>query len=268
MARPSFRYRSLNQDEALVFSYIEAAARDGIWSKLLRNKTNLHMTTLNRAVKSLESKNYIKSIKSVKWPNRKTYMLAKLQPSEDVTGGPFYTDGILDEEFIHQMSYWTEKFVIGRSWWHLPLPESSRKKTSSKLTQEEAEALRTRELHRRGHGRGRNETMLPFPATYNGYPTLSEITKAINESQLSGVIMKESEVGQLLDILCWDGRLEKIKNGKAYRAVRLVSGEDGVTLENGLTESPCGRCPVFDMCEEDGPVNARTCTYFQEWLEI
>lgn len=251
-----------------MFSYIEAAARDGIWSKLLRNKTNLHMTTMNRAVKSLESKNYIKSIKTVKWPNRKTYMLAKLQPSEDVTGGPFYTDGILDEEFIHQMSYWTERFVIGRSWWHPPLPEPSRKKTSSKLTQEEAEEWRARELHRRGHGRARNEAMLPFPAAYNGYPTLAEVTKAINASELSGVIMKESEVGQLLDILCWDGRLEKIRDGNSYRAVRLVTGEDGVTLENGLTESPCGRCPVFDMCEDDGPVNARTCEYFQEWLQI
>lgn len=268
MACCTTRYRSLNQEEALVFSYIEAAARDGIWSKLLRNKTNLHMTTMNRAVKSLESKNYIKSIKTVKWPNRKTYMLAKLQPSEDVTGGPFYTDGVLDEEFIHQMSYWTEKYVIGRSWWHPPLPEPVRKKTSSKLTQEEAEELRARELHRRGHGRARNEAMLPFPAAYNGHHTLPEITKAINESQLSGVVMKESEVSQLLDILCWDGRLEKLRNGKAYRAVRLVSGADEVILENGLTESPCGRCPVFDMCEEDGPVNARTCEYFQEWLQI
>ena len=225
------------------------------------------MTTMNRAVKNLESKNYIKSIKTVKWPNRKTYMLAKLQPSEDVTGGPFYTDGILDEEFVHQMSLWAERYIIGRSWWHPPLPEPMKKKSKSKLTQEEAEELRAREL-RRGHGRARSEIMLPFPAGYNGYPILAEITRAINASELSGVVMKESEVGQLLDILCWDGRLEKVRNGKSYRAVRLVVGEEGVVLENGLTESPCGRCPVFDICEEDGPVNARTCEYFQDWLQI
>ena len=58
------------------------------------------MTTMNRAVKSLENKNMIKAVKLVKYPNRKTYMLAKLQPSENVTGGPFYTDGVLDGRYI------------------------------------------------------------------------------------------------------------------------------------------------------------------------
>ncbi len=261
------RYKSLSQDEALIFSYIETAQREGIWSRLLRNKTNLHMATMNRAVKSLESKNLIKSIKTVKFPNRKTYMLAKLQPSEDVTGGPFHTDGILDEEFVYQMSYWTERYIIGRSWWLPALPEPTRKKSSSKLTQEQAERLRAETLRRKGHGRDRDKAMLPYPAGFNGYPTLSEVTRAINDSGLSGITMKESEMKQLLDILYWDGRIERVRNGKAYRATRLVSGADGVHLENGLTESPCGRCPVFDICEEDGPVNAKTCEYFQDWLQ-
>ena len=262
------RYKTLTQDEAIVYSYIEASQREGIWSKLLRNKTNLHMTTMNRAIKSLESKNYIKSIKTVKWPNRKTYMLSRLQPSEDVTGGPFYTDGILDEEFVHQMSYWIERYIIGRSWWHPPLPEPSKRKSNSRLTQEQAEELRARDISRRVHGRPRSEAMLPYPASYNGYPTLAEVTRAVNASELSGVVMRESEVSQLLDILCWDGRLEKIRNGRSYKAVRRVAGEDGAVLENGLTESPCGRCPVFDICEDDGPVNARTCEYFQDWLQL
>lgn len=267
MGHTSIRYKSLSQDEALVYSYIETAAREGIWSKLLRNKTNLHMTTMNRAVKALENKNLIKSIKTVKFPNRKTYMLAKLQPSEDVTGGPFYTDGVLDEEFVHQMSYWTERYIIGRSWWLPPLPDPSKKKSNSKLTQVQAEQLRAEGLRRRGHGRDRDKAMLPYPAGYNGYPTIAEVTRAINGSELSGVVMKESEMKQLLDILCWDGRLEKVRDGKTYRAIRLVTGEDGVSLENGLTESPCGRCPVFDLCEEDGPVNAKTCEYFHDWLQ-
>ena len=226
------------------------------------------MTTMNRAVKSLEAKNYIKSIKTVKFPNRKTYMLARLQPSEDVTGGPFYTDGVLDDEFILQMSYWTEKYVIGRSWRHPPLPEPSRRKDSSRLTQEQAEDLRNAELQRRGGGRDRSQDMLPLPPNYHGYPTLLEITKAINSSGLSGIVMREAEMAQLLDVLCWDGRLEKVRHGKAYRAVRQVVGENGMNVENGLVESPCGRCPVFDVCEDGGPVNARTCEYFHEWLQI
>lgn len=222
------------------------------------------MTTMNRAIKALESKNYIKSIKTVKFPTRKTYILAKLQPSEDVTGGPFYTDGVLDEEFVLQMSFWTERYVIGRSWWHSPLPEfSKRKKDLSRMTQKQAEELRAEEMQRRGPGRERSKVMLPMPPGYKGYPTISEITKAINASELSGVVMKSSEMQQLVDILCWDGRLEKIRGGKAYRAVRVLGGG-----ENGLTEAPCGRCPVLDLCDEDGPVTARTCEYFQEWLQF
>lgn len=300
------KYRSLSQEEALVYSYIEGAAREGIWSKTLRNKTNLHMTTMNRAVKSLETKNMIKAVKVAKYPNRKTYMLAKLQPSEDVTGGPFYTNGELDEEFVHQMSSWTERYIIAKSWYHPPLPEHKKrsssnmtqeeaeerpslpqhkktkptreqagehtpvsehkKNSSSKMTQEQAEELRAAEFQKRGHGRPRSKAMIPMHPGYRGYPTLSEVTRAINKSGLSNVTMKESEMQQLLDVLYWDGRLERMRDGKAYRATKQVHGEDGVEVGNGLTEAPCGRCPVFDLCEEDGPVNARSCEYFEEWL--
>jgi len=37
---------------------------------------------------------------------------------------------------------------------------------------------------------------------------------------------------------------------------------------NGLTEVPCGRCPVFELCEEGGPVSPANCVYFDQWLEI
>lgn len=119
-----------------------------------------------------------------------------------------------------------------------------------------------------GKGSGGNVGPLPMPPGYIGYPTIPEITKAINVSGLSGVIMREAEMKQLLDVLCWDGRLQRVLNGKAYKAARRYDDETSQVLENGLTESPCGRCPVADICEEGGPVNARTCEYFKEWLEI
>lgn len=242
-----------------------------MWSKLLRARTNLHMTTMNRAIKGLENRSYIKSIKTVRFPTRKTYILSSLQPSEDVTGGPFYTDGILDAEFIHQMSAWTERYILGRSWWHPPLPEHSSKKKSlpksskekplPKPEQEDLEKLRAEAMQRKAPGRDRSKAMLPMPPGYKGYPTITEITKAINVSKLTDVVMKNTEMQQLVDILCWDGRLEKINGGGAYRAVRMI--HEG---KNGLTEAPCGKCPVFEICQDDGPVNARTCQYFQDWL--
>lgn len=251
-----------------MFAYVETAGRDGIWTKILRVRTNLHQTVLNRCLKSLENKNFIKPTKTVKFPSRKTYMLAHLQPSEAATGGAFYTDGILDEEFVHQMATWTEKYVIGRSWWHPPTSEGSKKKDKAKLSKAEAERLRALELDRGHVTRDRSKDMLPMPPGYQGYPTLSEITRAINASGLSGVVMREAEMEQLLDVLRWDGKIEKSADSKRYKAVRSVGDWDGVTAATGLPEAPCGRCPVFDICEDSGPVNARTCKYFDDWLNV
>ena len=195
-------------------------------------------------------------------------MLVGLQPSEDVTGGPFYEEGQLDEEFVRHMSNWTEKYIIGRSWWHPPLKESARKRERNKLTKEQAEDLRLQDPHTSDEGCDRSRQMLPMPPGYTGFPTVPEITKAINASGLSGIVMKEVDMKQLLDVLCWDLRIEKLPGSNAYRAVRFVSGEFGEGLENGLTEAPCGRCPVAEICEEGGPVNARSCEYFQDWLKI
>ena len=230
------------------------------------------MTTLNRAIKSLESKNLIKPINNVKFPSRKTYILAKLQPSEAVRGGPFHTNGKIDEEFVHILSTATERYIIGRSWSFPTVPKVAGKRPrdaaeSSKPNKEEAEKSRAETFQRDPLFKVRSEAMKPFPPSYAKYPTLSQITRAINDSKISNVVLKESELIRILDILRWDGRIEKVLEGKAYRAVRMVAGEGGVSLENGLTESPCGRCPVFDICEDDGPVNAKTCEYFQEWLQ-
>ena len=41
-----------------------------------------------------------------------------------------------------------------------------------------------------------------------------------------------------------------------YRAVRPLS------VRVGWTETPCGHCPVFDFCDETGPVNAEACQYY------
>ena len=260
------RYQDLSIEEALVYSYIDSSGREGIWTRTIRSRTNLHQVVMNRCLRTLESKILIKSIQSAKFPKRKIYILAHLQPSDDVTGGPFYTDGVLDEEFVHQLGLWAERYVLGRSWYHPTSKLALKKKGKSKLSTEEATELRALEF--KDATREQTRSMLPMPPGYIGYPTISEITKAVNDSELSAVVMKEAEMRQLMNILCWDGKLMKVMGGRGYKAVRQGMAGDGENIGNGLTEAPCGRCPVFDLCEESGPVNARTCTYFQDWLAL
>ena len=259
------RYQSLGVEEAVVYSYIESAGREGVWTRTIRNRSNLHQTVFNRCLKSLESKNLVKPIQSAKFPGRKIYILGHLQPSEDVTGGPFYTDGTLDEEFVHQLGLWADQYVWKRSWCHHSAKAGGGKRSRQKISVEEAEAKRRGVL---GDGStGRSKLPLPMPPGFSGYPKIPEITKAINDSGLSSVIMKEADVSQLMDLLCWDGRVTRVIGGQAFKSVRPTGrNEDGV-YTSSLAELPCGRCPVFDLCEEGGPVNARNCVYFREWLE-
>jgi len=258
------KYRGLTTEDAMIYAYVESAGREGIWTRTIRARTNVHQAVLSKCLKSLESKGLIKPIQSAKYPKRKIYILAKLQPSEEVTGGAFYTDGVLDEEFVHQLGILAEKYISAKSWYHSSSKSSSKKKSKSKLTSEEAQALRAQELNEAL--RDRPKVLLPMPPGYTGYPTVPEITRAINDSGLSSVVMMETEIRQLLDILCWSGRIMKVSNGQGYRSVRPTYGGDGSVVESSLTEAPCGRCPVFDLCDESGPVNARTCKYFQDWL--
>lgn len=45
-----------------------------------------------------------------------------------------------------------------------------------------------------------------------------------------------------------------------YRATRRLK------ISLGQTQAPCGICPQFNFCEEDGPVNPVGCTYLSDWL--
>ncbi|EEP76842.1 conserved hypothetical protein [Uncinocarpus reesii 1704] len=265
------KLQNLNAEERMVYNVIHSTGRQGVWTKTIKARTNLHQTIMNRCLKSLEAKNYIKSVRNVKYPQRKIYMLAGLQPSEEVTGGAWFTDGILDADFIHSLGVWIERWISARSWHDTE--KADRQKKKRKLD----EASKPTEPQ-----------YLPYLPTYTGYPTVTDITKAINASGLTPVTLGEGSIAQLLEMLCYDGRLVSLRDGAAYKSVKKpnqislqrelgfqgpgadkgTSDQDQLALgSNGMTEVPCGRCPVFSLCHEGGPINAENCEYFQEWLK-
>jgi DNA-directed RNA polymerase III subunit RPC6 len=136
----------------------------------------------------------------------------------------------------------------------------------------------------------RGPAYLPFPAGYNFYPTAHEIAEFISISGITNnTTLSEDDVQQLVDILVYDGLIEPVVVGRrrGYRTTRVAKLEpdDPAKMKeeedngeeqrlgpeppsNGYVEAPCGRCPVFELCEEGGPVNPSNCVYFQRWLGL
>lgn len=57
--------KGFDNEEKVVFKIIQDAGNKGIWIRDIRFKSNLNMTQLNKVLKGLETKKYIKAVKSV-----------------------------------------------------------------------------------------------------------------------------------------------------------------------------------------------------------
>lgn len=243
------RIKGMSQDEALIYSYIEDAGREGIWTKTLHARTNLHHNVISRCIKSLEAQRHIKQVKSVKHPTRKIYMLASIEPSVEMSGGPWFTDSEIDTEFIDNLLN-----VIWRYCVSLSFPSAFKHSTGKP-----------------------QETYL---ATYRGYPTVSKIHNFVVDSGITNVDLSIVDIRSLCEVLVYDNRLERVDHGYAYKATwqSVVAGGGGPAMEDeeeeedgepldAFSETPCGRCPVIEFCGDNGRVNPAQCIYYDEWLD-
>jgi len=308
---------------------IEGAGALGIWTKTLKARSNLHQTVMNKVLKSLETRDYVKAVKSVKFPGRKMYMLFGLSPGEEVTGGAWFSDGELDLDFVESITRIVVMAVKESSWRQDPrkrqklggsgsgsggngknVPSSSVPATAGDAAVDSILEVDVAARHPRlGPVTLRRHALLP-PMRPTPYPSTREILAHIEATGIvQGKDLALADLQHLLDTLVFDGRLERMDapqrgdhharahaddddddhaaaaNATAeprYRWVRRPdveteveegdAGEAALAARrsgpgNGWSDAPCSRCPVFRLCEEDGPVNARTCGYFQEWLD-
>lgn len=251
----------------MVYFEVENAGLDGLWTKVIKQRTHLQLAEVTQALKKLESKGFVKQFSSAKYPTKKLYILSHLHPSEEAAGGLFYSDGVIDVELLSHLMKFTEVFVHRKAW--QARESTSKPDENGKRKREEGEDPVDSGIL---HGSKRWKGVKPMPAGYQGYATIGEIAKYLNRAGLLArdKIMEE-EVEQVLDLLCYDGRVERILLGGGFRTVlRPISNpyeETPDTARTGFTEIPCGGCPSFDLCDDTGPVNARTCEYFKDWLK-
>ena len=105
------QFQDLGSEELLVYQNIKAAGNLGIWTRDLKQQSNLQQPQINKILKTLEGREIIKSVKSVQNKNRKVYMLFELEPSKEITGGAWYTDQEFDGELIAKLQAECFKFV-------------------------------------------------------------------------------------------------------------------------------------------------------------
>ncbi|VEU20029.1 DEKNAAC100729 [Brettanomyces naardenensis] len=189
------KVNSMTNDEAMIYSHIAASGREGIWTKTLKAKTNLHQHVVLRCLKALESQSYIKSVKSVKHPQRKIYMLYHLTPSIDVTGGPWFTDSELDTDFIDSLLIIVWKFVASKTY-----PRCFKMKGVI------ANGLKQYSYP--------SEILVGMGSQL---PTLGEIGKFIAKSGVTTVELGLSDIKSLCDVLVYDEKLELV-NERCYKA--------------------------------------------------
>ncbi|PSN65252.1 DNA-directed RNA polymeras-like protein III subunit Rpc34 [Corynespora cassiicola Philippines] len=265
------KLRKLTSDERLLYHHIDQAQSEGVWSKALRARTNFTQQLLTKCLKSLESKELVQAVMSVKFPNRKMYLLKHLTPSEEIAGGPWQSEGDFDMALIDTVvgvvanHIQNETCVKVSGVWNDYAPTDREAAIAQKKAQvqgvrdiEDAPAVKPYRPPR-----DPNATRFIHKATPHN-PTATSVALWLNTTGLlRGKTVRDEDMEQLLEMMVLDGRLEKTSVTN-YRTA--LSAIDTKTF-NGFVDAPCGNCPVFDLCQDEGEISARTCVYFGEWLE-
>lgn len=286
---------TLDKEEKMIYEVVEEAHTNGVWTKDIKKRLALAQNTITKALTKMEKSRLIKGIKNVKSPAQRTYMLYHLQPSEDVIGNSFYDAGDLDESFRDELMNLIVFHIRGNSWIELKkkshrhepssptlhaddLDSANKKRKRTSDIEDIAQPTKYRSLP---FDPERDFTQLVHKAGTHNYPTADETLEFLRSTQAikpaKAALLTVQEIQGCIDVLCWDEKLEKVPRrdglGWGYRTVRGVTYKQPEFVSEyeyhpgtGFTQAPCGRCPVFDLCHEDGPVNPRECVYFEEWL--
>ncbi|KAJ7086669.1 RNA polymerase Rpc34 subunit-domain-containing protein [Mycena epipterygia] len=170
--------KDLSGEESLVLGHIKATTNEGIWTKHLKTKTNLHQTIIDRCLKTLTQKKLIKRVPSVQHPTRKIYMLEHIEPSVGLTGGPWYTESELDTVFIETISKACLKFIRDVSF-----PKQRKD--------------------------GEEGALYPI-SNAPRYPTAAQVHNTLRQARLTETELSVEHVEMLLNVLVLDGEVETL----------------------------------------------------------
>ncbi|KAK4267321.1 hypothetical protein QN277_024116 [Acacia crassicarpa] len=91
---------SLTDAERVLYNVIQGKRDLGIWSKEMKEETNLPDNVVRKALASLQVKKLIKEVVNCQNKAKKHYIASEFKPSKEITGGDWYSEGNLDKDFI------------------------------------------------------------------------------------------------------------------------------------------------------------------------
>lgn len=88
--------------ELMVYNLVEQSGSEGIWLKVIKDKTNMPHNLVGKILRNMENNRIIKSVKCLK-SNRKVYVLYNQTPSEEITGGAWFHENDVDVECVKKV---------------------------------------------------------------------------------------------------------------------------------------------------------------------
>ncbi|KAJ4789510.1 DNA-directed RNA polymerase III subunit RPC6 [Rhynchospora pubera] len=98
---PSSRPTTGERDEIL--ELIRSRANRGIWSADIKRETNIPQAIVQNQIKMLLSTELIKEVTDIRYKSRKVYMAAAFEPSDEISGGTWFSGGSLNKEVINDV---------------------------------------------------------------------------------------------------------------------------------------------------------------------
>lgn len=102
---------------------------------------------------------------------------------------------------------------------------------------------------------------------HQGDATLKDLASFVRSKGFSKVDLRLEDIEMVVNTLIYDGRVDQVE-GEAeddmedhYRPAVMP-----LPSTSAFTSTPCGVCPVFNECHEDGLISPQTCVYYDKWL--
>ncbi|XP_064117419.1 DNA-directed RNA polymerase III subunit RPC6-like isoform X2 [Macrobrachium nipponense] len=201
------RVKGAEPEEQVVYKIIEECGTQGIWAREIRSRSNLHLNTVEKVLRKLESKKLIKSFNPVSAPKKKTYLLYNLEPDRSLTGGAWYSDQHFDSEFVDILNQQCWRFLEQRS------------------------------------VRARQVTGGPIAVRTASFVASKEVLKHISELGITKVQLSIEDIETILETLVFDGKVERSVASEGVEGVKLYRAVTSFLPTPSLMCIPCGVCP-------------------------